>query len=151
MAHSTLITDYMGYGVAASRPASPNVPSGCLAFYYATDTLVESAWNGAAWVTLNGGTPTYATATATGTNQATALTVTADVVVCTTVAAGTGVITNPANGVRQKIYNRGANVLTVYPLLGSQIEALGVNVGGSIVVGGDSEFVGNFATQVYAG
>jgi hypothetical protein len=89
--------------------------------------------------------------TATGSTQADALMVTADLVVCTTVAPGTGIITNPANRTKQKIYNRGANVLTVYPVSGSQIETYGVNASVSIPLGGDAEFIGNFATQVYVG
>lgn len=49
MASSTLITDYLGKGLAANRPASPPVASGAIAFYYATDTGVLSSWNGTAW------------------------------------------------------------------------------------------------------
>lgn len=52
MSFSSIITDYLGEGVAASRPASPNVAATAVAFYYATDTHVLSVWNGAAWVAL---------------------------------------------------------------------------------------------------
>lgn len=60
MATSTLITDYMGVGTHAARPASPNVPTGVTAIYYETDTTNTFAWTGAAWVQINGaggGTP----------------------------------------------------------------------------------------------
>lgn len=50
MSNSTLITDYLGRGVLASRPATPVVPAGSTAFYYATDTTQLFVWNGAAWV-----------------------------------------------------------------------------------------------------
>lgn len=50
-----LITEYMGAGVAASRPATPAVASGATAFYYATDTNVLSVWDGSAWDTAGGG------------------------------------------------------------------------------------------------
>jgi hypothetical protein len=47
---STLITDYLGAGLAASRPAAPTPPSGGLVVYIATDTGVVSVWNGSSWV-----------------------------------------------------------------------------------------------------
>lgn len=60
MATSTLITDYLGVGTHAARPATPNVPTGVTALYYETDTTNTFAWTGAAWVQINGaggGTP----------------------------------------------------------------------------------------------
>lgn len=71
MTTSTLITDYLGRGTAASRPASVNVPSGGIAVYYATDTGDFSVWNGSAWVGFGAlgidtqGTQAVSTATAT--------------------------------------------------------------------------------------
>ncbi len=62
MAYSGILTDYIGTGLAAARPATPNVGPGCLALYRATDTGALSAWTGAAWVTLGGGTVTSVTA-----------------------------------------------------------------------------------------
>lgn len=50
MTSSTIITDYLGRGVFASRPVTPPVPAGGTAFYYATDTTALYVWNGAAWV-----------------------------------------------------------------------------------------------------
>ncbi len=55
MANSTLITDYIGVGLAAARPATPPVAAGCLALWYSTDTTELDGWNGAAWVMLTVG------------------------------------------------------------------------------------------------
>jgi hypothetical protein len=55
MTASTLITDYIGRGLAASRPATPNVPSGCTALYFSTDTLAFEYWDGSAWQPIGGG------------------------------------------------------------------------------------------------
>lgn len=52
MTHSTLVTDYIGVGLAAARPATPNLSAGALGIYYATDTQVWSTWNGSAWQIL---------------------------------------------------------------------------------------------------
>jgi|WetSurMetagenome_2_1015567.scaffolds.fasta_scaffold58348_3 hypothetical protein len=51
MGHSTVITDYLGYGLAAARPATPNIPTGCMAWWWSTDTGVLSVWNGSTWST----------------------------------------------------------------------------------------------------
>jgi hypothetical protein len=55
MAFSALIKDYIGNGLAAARPVTPNVASGVSPFYYATDTDVLSVWDGTAWVAVGGG------------------------------------------------------------------------------------------------
>ena len=55
MSTSSLISDYMGKGLAAARPTSPNIPSGAIAFYYETDTSNTFCWTGSAWVQVNGG------------------------------------------------------------------------------------------------
>lgn len=55
MANSTLITDYLGRGTHAARPAAPPIAAGALAVYYETDTTNTFVWNGAAWVQVNGG------------------------------------------------------------------------------------------------
>lgn len=52
MASSTLITDYLGEGLASARPASLSIAAGALGLYRATDTGDISAWTGSAWVTL---------------------------------------------------------------------------------------------------
>lgn len=48
---STLITDYIGTGLASARPASPPIAATALGFYFATDTGALSIWDGG-WVTL---------------------------------------------------------------------------------------------------
>lgn len=83
---------------------------------------VQRVFNGSASATL----------TATGTNQATALELTAGVNLVSTVAAGTGVKLNSAvsaGGAPQVVYNGGANVLTIYPDTGSKINEFATNAG----------------------
>lgn len=72
MTATAKITDYLGSGVAASRPVSITAPSGGLGFYCATDTGVMSMWTGAAWVPLisSQAAQTIAGATATVTPSA---------------------------------------------------------------------------------
>lgn len=48
MASGRLI-DYLGSGLAASRPASPTLISASLGAYYATDTGDLSVWDGSSW------------------------------------------------------------------------------------------------------
>lgn len=77
--------------------------------------------------------------TAAGTTQATAAVCYGDNIWVTTCAAGAGIIlsTNSAFGPGDDVYvtNQGANTLTVYPPVGGQINALGVNVGFTIAAG----------------
>lgn len=68
--------------------------------------------------------------TATGTNQATAYSLTASDNEFTTVASGTGAILYAGTpGDSQVVYNGGANALTVYPPSGSSINGLAANAG----------------------
>jgi hypothetical protein len=67
VANSTLITDYLGRGLAAARPVTPPVAAGALAIYYATDTGSLSRWTGSAWadvLTSGVGGPTWTSGTA---------------------------------------------------------------------------------------
>lgn len=48
MASGRLI-DYLGSGLAASRPASPTLISASLGAYYSTDTGDLSVWDGSSW------------------------------------------------------------------------------------------------------
>lgn len=65
---------------------------------------------------------------ATGTNQATALQLSAQWNEVDTVPAGTGVLLSAyQSGQSQSVFNGGANALNVYPPPGTQINALGVN------------------------
>ena len=70
---------------------------------------------------------------ATGSTQAGALVLPADVNKFTTVAAGTGCIIPPLNGGDNiVVVNSGANALLLYPPVGSTINALSANTGYSI-------------------
>lgn len=74
------------------------------------------------------------TLTAAGSTQGTALPITTDFAVCTTVASGTGVIL-PANAVASDQYmiaNHGSNALLVYPPTGGAIANGTVNAGLSV-------------------
>lgn len=53
MTSPTLLSDFLGVGLAASRPATPNVPAGASAIYRATDTGALSVWDGSAWQALS--------------------------------------------------------------------------------------------------
>jgi hypothetical protein len=52
MAESTLLTDYLGRGLASARPSSLTVAANALALYYATDTTTWSYWNGSGWTNM---------------------------------------------------------------------------------------------------
>lgn len=68
------------------------------------------------------------TQTATGSTQATALALPADITRFTTVAASTGTILPAMNpGDYVEIYNGGANALSVYPPVGGAINAIATN------------------------
>jgi len=92
------------------------------------------------FVLLNPSTPkaliTTVSLTAAGTNQATALEVTANINRFSTVAAGTGAKLNSAItlGLPQIIYNGGANPLTVYPATGGTINSLAANAGHTLAI-----------------
>lgn len=56
---STLVTAYLGKGLAAARPAAPAVAAGTFAWYEATDTGVLSYYDGT-WHTLSSNDPSIA-------------------------------------------------------------------------------------------
>lgn len=64
------ITDYMMRGLDAAKPATPSIPAGTTAFYYATDTLKLYGWSGGAWVQVNTGTGGPAIVQSKATNSA---------------------------------------------------------------------------------
>lgn len=69
MASGRLI-DYLGEGLFSARPVTPNLATGALGLYYATDTNTLYAWDGSAWDTVGGGStgqPITATTTEAGT------------------------------------------------------------------------------------
>lgn len=47
---SGLISTYLGQGLAASRPATPSVGTGVIAYWYSTDTSQLSVYANGAWV-----------------------------------------------------------------------------------------------------
>ncbi|MBB2205619.1 hypothetical protein [Gluconacetobacter takamatsuzukensis] len=151
MGNSTLITDYLGYGTVAARPAEPNLPAGCLGVYYATDTGQIQVWNGA-WQQWAPSAISFAGGlAAAGNGQGTATVVSSDVNLFTTVAAGTGAVlaAGPAGSWR-KVLNRGAAALLVYPPPGAVIDALAAGAAVTIVPGGGATFWQNSATQWYS-
>ena len=72
MTFSTVITDYLGEGVAADRPVSLNISPTALGLYYSTDTGTLSIWDGSAWVEMQVG-PIQDITTITGTTAGTAV------------------------------------------------------------------------------
>lgn len=52
---SGLITEYLGSGVIASRPATPTLHTASLGLWYATDTGALSAWDGTTWTNVTSG------------------------------------------------------------------------------------------------
>lgn len=50
---ATLMTAYLGKGLAAARPVTPLVATGTIGYYYATDTGTVNLWDGAAWHVLS--------------------------------------------------------------------------------------------------
>lgn len=52
MANSTLLTDYLGKGIASSRPSSVTVAAGALALWFSTDTGELDYYNGSGWTSV---------------------------------------------------------------------------------------------------
>lgn len=81
--------------------------------------------------------------TATGATQGAAYFSSADHIIVTTAAAGTGIrLPNPEPGAEVTVKNLGANALLVYPSTGGAINALSANAGFSIAAGGQARFLG---------
>ena len=86
--------------------------------------------------------------TATGTTQATALVLTRQRSVVTTVAAGAGVVlVSGGVGVMLLVVNRSANALLVYPVLGGSIGLLAVNAAVTVAAGTGRFFLQSAAAQ----
>ena len=60
MTSATLITQYLGQGLAAARPATPAIDAGAIGYYYATDTNALSYYANGAWHTLSASDPSIA-------------------------------------------------------------------------------------------
>lgn len=54
MASGRLI-DYLGEGLLADRPTTPDLHTGTLGLYFATDTTTLYAWDGTTWNTITSG------------------------------------------------------------------------------------------------
>lgn len=54
---NTLIAAYLGFGLAAARPATPSIDAGAIAFYYATDTATLTVYANGAWQSSGGYAP----------------------------------------------------------------------------------------------
>lgn len=82
----------------------------------------------------------------TGSTQGTATPLTANINIATTVSSGTGfilpLITSSGNPIKSgteiKLFNRGANIASLYPPVGAQIEALGTNNPSGIAPNGNA-------------
>ena len=92
-----------------------------------------------------------ATKSAAGTVQADASNVLKRIVICTTVAAGSGIKlptnSNLGAGAVVRVKNKGANALNIYPNTGDQINALGANVAYSLASGSSITLVRTTTTQ----
>lgn len=92
-----------------------------------------------------------ASVTAAGSNQGTATAVTTDFVVCTSVAANTGIILPAAASGRQiVVVNKGSNALSIYPGSGDAIDALAANAAISLAVDGVMILTGVSASLWYS-
>jgi hypothetical protein len=90
-----------------------------------------------------------ATASAAGTNQASATQLTASTTIANSVASGTGVVLASAVNATQTIVNAGANPLAVYPRTGMAIGGASANAPIQVPVGGTVSLVETSATQAY--
>lgn len=150
MPSSSRITDYLGVGVAASRPTTPNLATGCLGLYFATDTLVWSVWNGSAWIGAPAPLNTEASVSFAGTNQAGATAITTKI---TFITGGTGGVklSAPVAGQPVNVINTLSIQGTVYPNGSTDvIEANGTTVGVVIAANGDITFWPSSSTQWWA-
>lgn len=57
----TFITSYLGQGLAAARPVSPNITAGSIGYYFATDTNALTVFAGGTWQAIPAASPTLPT------------------------------------------------------------------------------------------
>jgi hypothetical protein len=88
--------------------------------------------------------------TASGTTQDTGVPITAALTIFTNVAEGAAATLTLVPGDRAQVVNRGLNPLTIFPLVGHEIETLGENVGATVNPGSDTTFAFNGTNQWYA-
>lgn len=90
--------------------------------------------------------------TAAGTTQATALALTAQESILTTVASGSGArLPFLGIGVEVVVRNRGANALLVYPPTGGSIESGATNASVSVAAAATARLTPNTTTHWYQG
>lgn len=128
-------------------PGNPVVSGTTIASAWANGTLSDI---GTALTAL--GTSVTAALTATGSDQAGALQITAVINLFSTVAANTGAKLNSSAALdgqtqRQIIYNGGANILRVYPATGQSINQLATNAATQLAPSTSCEFFLVSATQ----
>lgn len=66
MTFSSIMANYLGEGLLASRPAAPNISPSTLGLYYATDVSTLYTWTGAAWTAFAGAGTVTSVASGTG-------------------------------------------------------------------------------------
>lgn len=99
---------------------------------------------------IGGGLDNQQGVVAAGTTQATATTVSGDIVNVTTTPASSGVVLGGAAftpGDSVVVYNGGANALLIYPPSGCNINALATNAGYSLAAGTAAHIVCMSSTQ----
>lgn len=132
-------------GVAAPTPQSLSAILDAIigSTPYAVAQRGASAW-GAAGGVVRG-------IAAAGTTQGTATQLTGAFNELTTAAATSGVILTTTIGLRQLVYNFGANTVNVYPPVGAQINGAGINTAVTLAAGAAAGYTMVGTTQAYSG
>lgn len=94
--------------------------------------------------------PAAAGLAAAGTTQGTALALAAELNEVTTVASGAGVILSASVGLKQTVFNRGANALLVYPPSGASLDGGAANAPASLAAGARGTWVSVSAAAAYS-
>lgn len=115
-------TSLVPIGTFSSNQVPVTVSNPWYLFFQSLSSLIADLVGGVLGFTVQNGVE------ATGNSQATALQMTTEWIEVTMTPAGSGVMLQPFGpGVPSSVFNRGANPLKVYPPVGAQIDALGVN------------------------
>jgi len=143
------ITDALALGATAGTASAASGAAGSATTAAKSDHVHPHPTALQSGASIPGALQSVATGlTAAGTNQATALALTADINFVSTVAANTGVvIPGAAAGKTVIVINRGANALLVYPSTGHNFDTLAANASISVPVNGLLEVFGTSTTQ----
>lgn len=115
-------TSLVPIGTFGDRKIPVTVDNSWYLFFQSLSSLISNLVDGVLGFTVENG------ATATGNSQATALQMTTEWIEVTVTPAGSGVMLQTFGpGVPSSVFNRGVNTLEVYPSVGAQIDARGVN------------------------